>query len=206
MNAMKALLPLALAATLGALVAPSAHADDNWVVRFGVHAVDPKSDNGTLAGARSSVSTSVRPSVSMEYMFTPNLGVDLLAVWPEQHSVKLSGVGKVAQTKELPPTLGINYHFLPDSQVSPFVGVGVNYTNFFDTKGAGALKGASVGIDNSWGVAAHAGIDVKINPKWIFTADLRWVDIESDVHVNGAKVGTAKINPIVYGVSLGYRF
>jgi len=203
---MKALLPLALAATLGALVAPSAHADDNWVVRFGVHAVDPKSDNGTLAGARSSVSTSVRPSVSMEYMFTPNLGVDLLAVWPEQHSVKLSGVGKVAQTKELPPTLGINYHFLPDSQVSPFVGVGVNYTNFFDTKGAGALKGASVGIDNSWGVAAHAGIDVKINPKWIFTADLRWVDIESDVHVNGAKVGTAKINPIVYGVSLGYRF
>jgi outer membrane protein len=206
MNAMKALLPLALAATLGALVAPSAHADDNWVVRFGVHAVDPKSDNGTLAGARSSVSTSVRPSVSMEYMFTPNLGVDLLAVWPEQHSVKLSGVGKVAQTKELPPTLGINYHFLPDSQVSPFVGVGVNYTNFFDTKGAGALKGASVGIDNSWGVAAHAGIDVKINPKWIFTADLRWVDIESDVHVNGAKVGTAKINPIAYGVSLGYRF
>jgi len=203
---MKALLPLALAATLGALVAPSAHADDNWVVRFGVHAVDPKSDNGTLAGARSSVSTSVRPSVSMEYMFTPNLGVDLLAVWPEQHSVKLSGVGKVAQTKELPPTLGINYHFLPDSQVSPFVGVGVNYTNFFDTKGAGALKGASVSIDNSWGVAAHAGIDVKINPKWIFTADLRWVDIESDVHVNGAKVGTAKINPIVYGVSLGYRF
>lgn len=203
---MKALLPLVIAAAFGAIAAPAAHADDNWVVRFGAHAVDPKNNNGTLAGARSNVSTSVRPTGSLEYMITPNLGVDLLAAWPFQHDVKLSGLGKVAQTKELPPTLGLNYHFLPESQVSPFVGVGVNYTNFFDTKGAGALKGASVSIDNSWGFAAHAGIDVKINPKWIFTADLRWVDIESDVHVNGAKVGTAKINPIVYGVSLGYRF
>lgn len=208
MNPMKVLLPLVIAAALGTVAAPAAHADsnDNWVVRFGAHAVDPKSNTGNLAGARSTTSTSVRPTGSIEYMITPNLGVDLLAAWPFQHDVKLSGVGKVAQTKQLPPTLGINYHFLPDSQVSPFVGVGVNYTNFFDTKGTGALKGASVSIDNSWGVAAHAGIDVKLSPKWIFTADLRWVDIESDVHVNGTKVGTAKIDPIVYGVSLGYRF
>lgn len=205
---MKVLLPLVIAAALGAVVAPAAHADtnDNWVVRFGLHDVDPKSNNGTLAGARASVSDSVRPTGSIEYMITPNLGVDLLAAWPFQHDVKLCGVGKVAQTKELPPTLGINYHFLPEHQVSPFIGVGVNYTNFFDTKSAGALKGASVSIDNSWGVAAHAGIDVKLNQKWIFTADLRWVDIESDVHVNGAKVGTAKIDPLVYGLSLGYRF
>ncbi|RDI99128.1 hypothetical protein DVT68_11665 [Dyella solisilvae] len=205
---MKVLLPLVIAAALGAVAAPAAHADtnDNWVVRFGVHAVDPKSDNGTLAGARASITTSVRPSASLEYMFTPNLGVDVLAAWPFQHDVKLSGLGKVAQTKQLPPTVGLNYHFLPDSAVSPFIGVGLNYTNFFDTKGAGALNGASVSIANSWGVAAHAGLDVKLSPKWIFTADLRWVDIESDVKVNGAKVGTAKIDPLVYGVSLGYRF
>jgi len=205
---MKVLLSLAMAAALGAVVAPAAHADtnDNWVVRFGAHAVDPKSHNGDLAGASSSISTSVRPSASLEYMITPNIGVDVLAAWPFQHDVKLSGLGKVAKTKQLPPTLGINYHFLPDAAVSPFLGVGVNYTNFFDTKSAGALKGSSVSIENSVGVAAHAGIDVKINPKWIFTADLRWVNIKSDVKVDGTKVGNAKINPLVYGVSLGYRF
>ncbi|WP_114240949.1 OmpW family protein [Dyella sp. C9] len=205
---MKVLLPLVIAAAFGSLAAPAAHADtnDNWVVRFGVHAVDPKSNNGTLAGARASIDTSVRPTGSIEYLITPNIGVDLLAAWPFQHDVKLSGLGKVAQTKQLPPTLGINYHFLPDAKVSPFLGIGLNYTNFFDTKSAGALSGASVSIANSWGVAAHAGIDVKLSPKWIFTADLRWVDIESDVKVNGTKVGTAKIDPLVYGVSLGYRF
>lgn len=204
---MKALLPLLVATAFGA-IAPAAHADtnDHWVVRFGVHAVDPQSNNGNLAGARASVSSSVRPTGSIEYLFTPNLGVDLLAAWPFQHDVKLAGLGKVAQTRQLPPTLGVNYHFMPESTVSPFVGVGLNYTNFFHTRSAGALAGTSVSIANSWGVAAHAGIDVTINPKWIFTADLRWVDIESDVKVNGSKVGTAKIDPLVYGVSLGYRF
>ncbi|WP_430392016.1 OmpW/AlkL family protein [Dyella sp. 20L07] len=205
---MKVLLPLAIVAALGAVAAPAAHADtnDNWVVRFGVHAVAPKDNNGTLAGAKSTISSSTRPSASLEYMFTPNWGVDVLAAWPFSHDVKLAGLGKVAQTKQLPPTVGVNYHFMPNSSWSPFVGVGINYTNFFDTKGAGALNGASVSIANSWGVAAHAGFDLKINEKWLATADIRWVDIESDVKVNGAKVGTAKIDPLVFGVSLGYRF
>jgi outer membrane protein len=208
MNPMKALLPLLIAAAFGAVVAPAAHADtsDNWVVRFGGSVVDPKSNNGTLAGLSSSVSHSVRPSASLEYMITPYLGVDLLAAWPFEHDVKLSGLGKVAQTKQLPPTVGLNYHFMPDAAVSPFLGIGLNYTNFFDTKGAGALKGESVSIANSWGVAAHAGLDIRLSPKWMLTADLRWVDIESDVKVGGKKVGTAEINPLVYGLSLGYRF
>ena len=205
---MKALLPLFIAAALGTVAAPAAHADtnDNWVVRFGAHVVDPKSNNGTLAGAKATVDSSVRPSASLEYMITPNLGVDLLAAWPFEHDVKLAGLGKVAQTKQLPPTVGLNYHFMPSNSWSPFLGLGLNYTNFFDTKSAGALKGASVSIENSWGVAAHAGVDFNINPKWLITADVRWINIKSDVKVGGAKVGSATINPFVYGLSVGYRF
>jgi outer membrane protein len=212
MNAMKALLPLFIAAALSAVAAPAAHADTNgsndtnWVVRFGVHAVVPKDNNGNLAGAQSSISSSVRPTGSLEYMFTPNWGADVLVAWPFQHDVKLAGLGKVAQTKQLPPTFGINYHFMPNSAWSPFLGVGLNYTNFFDTKGRGALDGASVSIANSWGVAAHAGFDMKISERWLATVDVRWMDIESDVKVDGSKVGNAKINPLAFGVSLGYRF
>lgn len=204
---MKVLLPLALAAAFGAVAAPAAHADDNnWVVRFGVHAVAPKDNPGSLAGAQSSISSSTRPTGSLEYMFTPNWGLDVLAAWPFQHDVKLAGLGKVAQTKELPPTLGINYHFMPDNAWSPFVGVGVNYTNFFDTKGAGALDGASVSIANSWGMAARVGFDMRITDRWLATADVRWINIASDVKVNGTKVGKATINPLAFGLSLGYRF
>jgi outer membrane protein len=208
MKSMKVLLPLVIAAALGTVAAPAAHADtnDNWVVRFGVHDVVPQNNTGKLAGIESSTSSSARPTGSIEYMFTPNLGVDLLVAWPFKHDVKLDGVGTVARTMELPPTIGVNYHFMPNSNWSPFVGLGLNYTNFYNTKGAGALYGNSVSIDNSFGVAARVGFDMKINEKWLATADVRWVNIESDVKLNGEKIGTAKINPIVFGVSLGYRF
>lgn len=203
---MKALLPLALAATLGALAVSNVHADDSWVVRVGGAVVAPKGNNGNLAGARAEVSSSTRPSIDLEYMFTPNWGLDVLGAWPFMHDVKLAGLGTVARTKQLPPTFGINYHFMPDAAWSPFLGLGVNYTNFFGTHATGALYGNSVGIANSWGAAVRAGFDMKITDKWLATVDVRWANIESDVKVNGDRVGTAKIDPVVFGASVGYRF
>lgn len=179
--------------------------DGNWVLRFGVHTVVPKSDNGSLAGMQATINNSTRPSASLEYMFTPNWGVDVLAAWPFSHDVRLNGV-EAATTRQLPPTIGINYHFLPNARVSPFVGAGVNFTWFYDAKGVGPLTGTKVSVANSWGGAVHAGLDVKLANNWLLTADARWINIESDVRVNGVKVGTAKVNPMVYGLSLGYRF
>jgi len=204
MKPMKFSTSLLAAAMLAAAGVSAAHAaDDNWVVRFGASGVVPKSDNGNLAGMRANVSGDMKPSGSLEYLLTPNWGVELLAAVP--HSVRLDGV-QAAKTHELPPTIGVNYHFMTDKAISPFVGLGINYTGFYDTKGVGPLEGARVKIDNSWGAAAHAGFDYNFSPKWMFTADVRWVDITSDVHVNGSNVGHATINPLVYGLSFGYRF
>jgi outer membrane protein len=205
-NAMKFSTSLLAAALLAATAVPAAHAaDDNWVVRFGASGVVPKSDNGDLAGMQANVSGDLKPTASLEYLFTRNWGLELLAAVPFQHNVRLNGV-EAAKTRELPPILGVNYHFMPDSVVSPFVGAGVNYTLFYDTHGVGPLQDARVKIDNSWGAAAHAGFDYNFAPNWMFTADVRWVDIASDVHVNGSNVGHATINPLVYGLSFGYRF
>lgn len=205
---MKALLSIAVACAMGAVVAPAAHADgsDSWVLRVGGAVVAPKDNNGTLAGARADVSSNTRPSIDLEYMFTPNWGIDVLGTWPYLHDVDLKGLGTVARTKQLPPTFGVNYHFMPNAAWSPFLGVGVNYTNFFGTHATGALYGNSVSIENSWGVAARAGFDIKISDKWLATVDVRWANIESDVKVNNSRVGTAKIDPIVFGASIGYRF
>jgi outer membrane protein len=203
---MKAALPLLAVAVLAAASISVARAgDDHWIVRAGVHVVDPRSDNGRLAGLRARVDSSTRLTGSIEYLVTPNWGVEALAALPFEHEVKLDGA-RAARTKQLPPVIGVNYHFLPDAQVSPFVGAGVNYTHFFDTKGKGPLQGARVKADDSWGAAAHAGVDVRLSSRWLLTADVRWIDIDSDIHVNGARVGTARIDPWVYGLSFGYRF
>lgn len=178
-----------------------------WVVRFGAHTVDPKSDNGSLAGGTlaARVNSDTKPTFSVEYMFNRNLGLWVQAAWPFEHEIKLNGV-KAGTTKQLPPTITLNWHFMPDSAISPFLGAGLNMTHFFSTRTYGPLAGASLKVDNSYGLAAHAGVDFRLSERWLATADLYWIDIQPDVKVNGAKVGTVKIDPLVYGLSLGYRF
>lgn len=207
---MKTLPLLILAFPLAMGVASAAHAvdsatDDHWVVRVGAHVVDPQSNNGTLAGMRTTISKDTKPTESIEYMLTPAIGIDALAAIPFRHEVRLNGY-KAASTKQLPPVIGVNYHFLRDQPISPFVGVGVNFTRFFSSRGEGVLSGDHVSIANSWGAAAHAGIDIALSPRWLVMADLRWIDIRSDVHVNGVNVGKAKVDPLAYGLSVGYRF
>ncbi|MGO4702618.1 OmpW/AlkL family protein [Dyella sp. 2RAB6] len=200
---MKFLLPLLAAASLA--VALPAHAnDDAWVLRFGAHVVDPKSNNGTLAGMKAKVSSDLKPTASVEYLFTPNWGAEVLVAAPFRHNVRLNGT-QVAQAHQLPPVLGVNYHFMPERTVSPFLGLGLNYTRFFNIDGKGPLHGTKVDIDSSWGVAAHAGVDVRIAPRWSITLDVRWMDIASEVKVDGAKVGRVTVNPLAYGVSFAYR-
>lgn len=176
-----------------------------WVVHIGAHVVDPKSNTGDLAGIKASTTRSMRPSISIEYLLTPSWRIEALAAVPFEHDVRLDGQRAVG-VKQLPPVLGVNYHFLAGQKVSPFLGVGVNYTHFFDEKGHSALQGANVDLKDSWGVAWHGGVDIALDARWTFTVDARWIDIDSKVKVGGASVGTAHIDPWVYGVSVGYRF
>lgn len=188
---------------------PLAHAagETPWTFRFGMHVVSPASSNGTLAGGtlKADVDDNWRPTFSLEYMLTPKLGVDVLAALPFSHEVKLNGV-KAAKVKQLPPTISLNWHFNPDGTVNPFVGLGLNYTRFFSIDESGPLDGTRLTLDDSFGLAAHAGIDFALSPRWAVTVDARWMDIDTKAKVNGASVGTVKIDPIAFGVSAAYRF
>jgi len=191
------------AAPVGGAIAQSV--ESPWIVHVGVHVVDPKSNTGDLAGMSASTTRSMRPSVSIEYVLTPSWSIEALAALPFHHDVRLDGQ-RAASVKQLPPVVGVNYHFLAGQKVSPFVGVGVNYTHFFDAKGRNVLQGTRVSLDDSWGIAWHGGVDIALDTRWTVTADVRWIDIDSKVKVGGTDVGTAHIDPWVYGVSVGYRF
>jgi len=210
---MKALvLALALAAlTLGTAAGVQA-ADPTFVVKLGVADVEPKSGNGTLNATaldlgmlNTDIDNSIRPSITFEYLITPNIGVEVLAAWPFSHDVKLNGAN-LASVDVLPPTLSLQYHFIPDKIVSPFIGVGINYTFIYNEETKGAIAGAKLDVDNTWGFAAHAGIDFNFNEHWLMTIDARWIQMRGDVTVNGIKLGTAEIDPMVYGIAVGYRF
>ncbi|CAN6960888.1 outer membrane beta-barrel protein [Psychrobacter okhotskensis] len=184
-----------------------------WSVAAGAHMVDPKSNNGTLADGTLSVEVDddIRPTISGEYFFADNVGVELLAAIPFHHDITLTDAdgNKIdAKTQHLPPTLSIQYHFdgydLP-MNIKPFVGVGVNYTTFFKER-IYLGNGNDLELDDSVGVAGHVGLDIPFAPTEAFRIDARYMDIKTDASLNGNDIGEVDISPWVYGVAFVKQF
>jgi outer membrane protein len=198
-------------ALVGGLLAGAAQAYDagNWLFRIGAYGVFPESDNmsnvlGT--GATLDVDNGYTLGFNFTYMVNPNIGIELLAALPFRHDISLSGAGTVGKTDQLPPTLSIQYHLMPQGTVHPYIGLGLNYTNFFNEETEGALTGTSLKLDDSWGLAGQLGIDIDVAPNWFVNADLRYISIKSDATLNGVGIGTVDINPWVVGLTVGTRF
>lgn len=181
-----------------------------WSIAAGAHMVDPKSDNGTLADGAFSVEVDddIRPTISGEYFIANNVGIELLAAIPFHHDITLTdadGETVDGKTQHLPPTLSLQYHFdgynMP-MNLKPFVGVGVNYTTFFEEKVAlGDLE-----LDDSVGVAGHVGLDIPFAPTEAFRIDARYMDIKTDAKLDGNDIGEVDISPWVYGIAFVKQF
>ncbi|WP_312739247.1 OmpW family outer membrane protein [Stenotrophomonas sp.] len=198
-----------LAAAVSLAAAPAmAQSKGDWTISAGVHQVAPKSNNGSLAGGtlKVDVDSDIKPTITGEYFIADNLGIEVLAALPFKHDININGLGRVGSTKHLPPVVSLQYHFNSKGKVSPFVGAGLNYTTFFSEDTTGALAASKLKLEDSWGLAAHAGIDFAIGEKGALRVDLRWIDIDSKVKLDGEKIGTVNIDPLAYGVSYVFKF
>ncbi|MFX0545650.1 OmpW/AlkL family protein [Roseovarius sp. S1116L3] len=199
-------LTIAAAALMATVAVPAiAQSKGDVTVGIGVHNVNPQGSSTTAAG-EISVGDNTRPTLTFEYFVADKIGIEVLAAWPFEHDISLAGAGKIGKTKHLPPVLSLQYHFVNSSTVTPFVGLGINYTTFFDDVGTGALAGAALDLDDSWGVAVHAGLDFKVSEHGSLRLDMRYMDISTDVKVNGTKIGSVDIDPWVVGAAYVYRF
>lgn len=62
-------------------------------------------------------------------------------------------------------------------------------------------------LDKSgWGVALQAGPDIELKRNWSIHLDLKTLQLRSDVYPAGQQVSRLKIDPVLIGVGLGYRF
>jgi Outer membrane protein W len=200
-----------LAATVAlALALPTlASAQDagTMTLGLGLGGVMPKSDNGDILGSTGlDVGDNIRPTITFEYFIRDNLGIEVLGAWPFKHDIKADGMGKIGTTQHLPPVISLQYHFDTGSTFTPFLGAGINYTAFFDETAKGGIAGHDLDLSDSWGVALHAGFDYKLSDRAALRTDVRWIDIDSDVKLDGAKIGKAEIDPWVFGVSYVMSF
>lgn len=152
-----------------------------------------------------SVSDKLIPEIDVAYAFTDTLSAELVLTIPQKHSVSLAGVGKLGHFKHLPPTLLLQYRALPGNSVRPYVGVGVNYTLIWDDNLS--VAGVPLGLESdSLGLAAQAGVDIKVNDRWSFNLDIKRAAIRSDVYAGGARLTTATLDPWLYAIGCRYEF
>lgn len=222
-------LTMALAAALaGGSVMAQAYEAGDFVLRVGAVTVDPDSSSQKInlpgvPSLQADVDDDTQVSIIPVYMFTDTVGIELLAASPFEHDIKLKGKGvdlPAGSTKHLPPTLSLQWY--PRGGKTgwqPYVGLGVNYTIFFDEDTThqlddalnatiGATK-ADLNLDNSFGLAVQAGVDIPLTEHWGLNAGVWYMDIDTNAKVS-TDVGNVhfktQIDPLVYNVGIAYKF
>jgi outer membrane protein len=218
---------IALAVALAAISATAqAHRAGDVIVRAGAAMIDPREssselrvDGTALANTGVDISSDWSLGLTATYMFSDNLGIELLAATPFQRSLGVKGLGglgidSVGSTKHLPPTISLQYFLLePDSPFRPYVGVGVNYTTFFEEKLSSEMKSvlqaSNLELDDSVGLALQFGVDWQVSERWLVNAAVWRIDLETTATLDSA-LGEVKVDvdldPWAYMVGVGYRF
>jgi outer membrane protein len=205
------------------------HEAGDFILRIGAVSVAPEESSslistvntGALAGTKVGVGDNTQVGLNFVYMLTDNIGAEVLAATPFQHDLTAIGLDQygfaarnIGSTDHLPPTLTFNY-FLgdADSTIRPYVGLGVNYTTFFDkslsSQARTELGASSLELEDSFGLAYRAGIDWSLSENWILNASIWKIDIDTDANFNsalGKVTADVDIDPWVTMISIGYRF
>lgn len=221
-----------IAVLLGVLLHTTVHAYEagDFVARVGATGINPDDSSGSVLGGNNGVGVDSGSSlgVAVTFMIRDNLGIEFLGAMPFRHDLdgngELSGV-EIGEVKHIPPTLSAQYYFSAPLNLVPYVGLGVNYTMFFDEDTSNsldeALSGGAYGIvqetslklENSLGLVAQAGVDWDIGQNWHFSAAIWKMSMSTDAEIRIRGTGgsdTAKvdvdIDPLVFMVGAGLRF
>ncbi|PTB92021.1 outer membrane protein OmpW, partial [Marinobacter sp. Z-F4-2] len=214
------------AAVMAAAPAVQAYEAGDFIGRVGVVTVDPDSSSsnlnsnalGELDGAKVSVDSNTQLGLTVSYMFTDQIALGILGATPFKHNIEgdgsiLGGAGKLAETKQLPPTITLQYFPMPSgSKFQPYVGVGVNYTNFFEEKTtqtltdtyatlASGVDRTDIELDDSFGLAAEIGLDYMVTDNIGVNAAIWYADIDTEATIN-AYAGNTKADTSTIDVDI----
>ena len=198
MNQKNLLAAAALCALAACGAASAQQAEGPWMVRARAVHLDSANKDSTPLGL--SINDKTIPEVDVTYFFNQNLAAELILTVPQKHTLSAAGAA-IGSLKHLPPTLLLQYHFDAPG-FKPYVGAGLNYTRFSSVN-----LPAGVDIDrNSFGAALQVGVDIPLQKNLYLNFDVKKVFIKTDVKAGGAKLGTFKVDPVLVGVGLGWRF
>lgn len=167
-----------------------------------------ESSSVTPIGGKANFSNEVVPEVDFSYFFTDNISAELILA-AAKHDAKVTGsvAGAsvdVGSAWVVPPTLTLQYHLTSIEGIKPYVGAGVNYTMYLD-EDPGSQK--SLKLDNDFGYALQAGVDVPVTEHWAWNFDVKKLYVNSNGSWNGGAIkANIDLDPWVVGTGIAYRF
>lgn len=158
--------------------------------------------NGVIAGASTNTSSAIIPMLDVAYYLTKNWAIEAICCVAPHH---IQGTGTItsdfARAWLFPPSIMAQYHFTNIGAFQPYVGVGVNFTTFWNTRvnndtwsvpfAPGApLAGAQGVLANfqyatvapSWGPVGQIGFDYMLNDHWGVNVDFKYIGLHPMVH------------------------
>lgn len=200
-------------------------------IRVGAYIVmyDPKADDLTGPYVPAGVNVDVKNVTTPYFAYVRRLSPHLVAQLAAGIPPKTETVGKgpatlgsvpfngqvVSTAKWFSPSILINYVFRDESKaLRPYLGVGVNYTRFYDLKSTPAGDAANGGptaitLSRSVGPVFTAGLRWHIKDNWSAYASYDVAKVNSDYVGDTAGVirkTHIKFNPSTLVLSVGYAF
>lgn len=186
---------------------------NTFMIRLRAIGVIPLDSSSSISAIGGNVSATAQaaPEVDFSYFLTDNVAFELIAA-TTRHDVKANdtilGNVDVGSVWVLPPTLTVQYHFMPHSAFSPYLGAGINASFFYGASPAGPTV-THVSFSNNVGAAIQAGFDYNFTGHWFANFDVKQIFLNTTAHVDALGttiVAKTALNPLVIGAGIGYRF
>jgi outer membrane protein len=184
-----------------------------FMVRLRAIGVIPEDNSSSISviGGHVSATAQAAPEVDFSYFLTDHFAFELIAA-STRHTISAQGTAAgsfdVGSAWILPPTLTLQYHFLPHSAFSPYVGVGLTAAFWYATSPANPPV-THFTVGNNVGPALQVGIDYNFSGHWFANFDIKQIFLNADAHIDA--LGTTvkahdALDPLVIGAGIGYRF
>ena len=172
--------------------------------------LSPDEKSSTSIGGEASVNADVVPELDIRYFITDNFAIEAIA-GTTKHSVRAIGTAlgdvDLGHTWVLPPTVTFQYHFETSNNFKPYVGVGLNYTLFYNSNPGDVIR---VSYKNDFGYAANIGFDYFITDKNYLNIDIKKFKINTsnviDAGVAGIATADVDLDPLAISIGYGWRF
>ena len=192
----KVLISLAIGMLASAQVVAQ---ESGWMLRARAVQMNME-DNGTSGFGWSAEKKSLT-AVDVSYFLNKNVAVELLWLPSQTHAVNAAGVSKGSFAAS-PHALVLQYHLTDWSRVQPYLGGGINNTQYSSAN----FTGGETVDRSSWGVALQMGANFPIDKNWSVNIDMKKLYSQTDIESSGVHQGTLKLNPTFTGLGVGYRF